>query len=74
MIKLADLTKKDIGRWVQYTAHDGAKTNKGRIKGWNHAIVWVVYACDDNWDDYQNYTGAPTDAGDLEFIDASTNA
>jgi hypothetical protein len=69
MIKKDLLTEKDKGRWVLYRSSGGDKVQPGRIKSWNHATIFVVYAVgDDNWDHYEDYTGASTDAGDLEFI------
>ncbi len=31
----------------------------------NHDGIWVVYHCDDNWDNFQNYTGELTYIKDL---------
>lgn len=28
--------------------------------------AWVVYNCNDDWDDYENYTGALTNFRDLK--------
>ena len=60
------LDKKDIGRWVIYG--DGFKKEKGKIKSWNAKWVFVVYKCDCEWDNFQNYTGCATDPNDLNFI------
>jgi hypothetical protein len=66
MIAINSLTAKDIGRWVVYspTAHH---RERGRIKSWNAHVVFVVYQCDDKWDDYQQYTAQATSPRDLEF-------
>jgi hypothetical protein len=29
--------------------------------------VWVVYHCNDDWDNYSHYTGECTELDDLEF-------
>ncbi len=66
MIEITSLRPKDIGRWVRYA--DGARVPKlGRIKGWNDHWIFVVYSCDDNWLQFQSYTGAATDPADLSF-------
>ena len=64
-IDIAQLTKKDIGKWVLYTAPHG-EIQKGRIKSWNDIFVFVVYNCDNNWDKFQDYTGCATKPEDLE--------
>jgi hypothetical protein len=38
-----------------------------RNKSWNERFVYVVYRCGGHWDDYANYTAAPTLPEDLEF-------
>ena len=65
-MKLDELTKEDIGKWVLYLP----KNERGRIKSWNDLFVFVVYKCANNWDDYKNYTAATTKAEDLRFIEA----
>lgn len=67
MIKIKQLTDADKGRWVTYRATGGDKVELGRIKSWNKTVVFVVYACDDDWDRYKDFTGAATDPDDLEF-------
>lgn len=67
MIHIEDLTKEDLGRYVIYT--DGTKEEqRGRIKSWNDRWIFVVYHCADEWDNYQDYTGAATEPGDLKFV------
>jgi len=60
------VTSNDIGCWVLYRP----KNEKGRIKSYNDKFVFVVFKCDDNWNDYQNYTGCATRREDLEFTEA----
>lgn len=66
MIDIKKLTNNDIGRNVIYT--DGVRDKEfGRIKSWNDKWIFVVYNCADDWDNYQDYTGAATDPHDLEW-------
>ena len=72
MIKIKNLTDKDVGRWVLYTP--GYKEpEKGKIKSWNDKFIFVVYKCADNWDDFENYTAAGTSPEDLSFADYLEN-
>jgi len=64
MIKLDELKEEDVGRHVIYIDSTGEKTF-GRIKYWNHKWIFVVYKCDNNWNNYQNYTAASTDPNNL---------
>ena len=67
MININKLTNKDVGREVIYT--DGVRAEQfGRIKSWNDKWIFVVYKCADDWDNYQDYTGAATDPSDLRFV------
>jgi len=66
MIKIEELTKKEIGRWVIYQPFTG-KPEEGRIKSWNDRFVFVVYRCDNNWDKFKNYTGQATKPKQLTF-------
>ena len=65
MIKIAELKESDKGRWVEYKSHC---TETGRIKRWNEGLVFVVYACAHDWDNFMNYTGCATDPNYLTFI------
>jgi len=67
MIKLNELTKNDVGRWVIY--NDGFKEGKGKIKSWNEYNIFVVYKCNNEWDKYQDYTGCSTSPKDLRFME-----
>jgi len=55
------LTKADIGRWVVF---DG---KKGRIKSWNDHYVFVVFHCNDDWENYADYTAEAVHPSRLEF-------
>ena len=68
MIKLKDLTKKDVGKWVEYPcAGFTDKKDKDRIKSWNEKFILVVYKCDVQWERFWDYTAAATYPADLEF-------
>lgn len=68
-IQNKELTKKDIGKYVKYTPpFEGGISETGRIKSWNTKFVFVVYRCDNNWDEYEKYTAAATNPYDLIFI------
>ena len=67
MIDIAQLTLKDIGRWVWYTPGHGDK-EKGKLKSWNSHFIVVVYKCAGEWERFRDFTGQSTNAGDLEFI------
>lgn len=63
-IKLEELSKSDIGRWVGYKNGD-----VGRIKSFNNLHVFVVFNCDNDWENFYNYTGAGCRDEDLSFVD-----
>lgn len=67
MINRHDLTDKDIGKWVEYINSHGLN-EIGRLKGWNSSIIFVVFSCDGNWNDFKNYTGQSVRPTDLEFV------
>jgi hypothetical protein len=52
-----------VGDYVRYAGFEGAKEENGRVKSLTDSpqFVFVVYACGNNWDYYQNYTAARTD-------------
>jgi len=57
------------GQRVHYVSHAGATPENGIVKclhPHNDKIVFVVYACDGNWDKYQNYTGCSTTVTELK--------
>lgn len=51
---------------VHYTSPHDSKEN-GIVKSLNDSktIAWVVYNCNNDWDNYMNYTGAATNIKDL---------
>jgi len=65
MIHIKDLKQSDIGRWVIYNT--GFKLEEGKIKSWNDKYIFVVYKCDDDWDNFKDYTGCATRPEDLIF-------
>lgn len=64
-----ELEPKDIGRWVRYHPIYGYSED-GRIKSWNNKCVFVVYKCDNKWDEFLKYTAEATHPLKLEFIKA----
>ena len=64
MIIIASLSDNDHGRWVIFR---GDRNDRGRIKSWNERFIYVVFCCGGHWDDYANYSAAPTLPEDLEF-------
>ncbi len=67
MIIINDLARNDKGGWVEYVSPH-SKTEQGRIKSWNDKWIFVVYNCEDNWDNYMLYTGCATSPEDLTFL------
>ena len=60
---MIDITKLNIGDKVHYKAHENAKEENGIVKAisyHNDKEVWVVYHCNDDWDNFANYTSALT--------------
>lgn len=56
-----------IGAWVVYTDEVGAK-QQGRIKSFNHKFIFVVFHCDNDWDNFIDYTGQACDPESLELM------
>lgn len=67
-MKLDELKYTDVGRTVQY--EDNGKREVGKIKVWNKTVIFVVYACNNDWDHYFDYTGQATKPEDLKFVDS----
>ncbi len=67
MIDIAQLTQKEIGKWVWYTPSFGDQ-EKGRIKSWNSEWIFVVYKCNGEWQRFKDFTGAATNPKELAFI------
>lgn len=55
----------DKGDRVYYTSRHGSKEN-GIIKRIEGRLVFVVYHCNEDWGNYENYTGAATNIEDLQ--------
>lgn len=58
--------KFKVGEDVHYIGHN--RQENGRIKeiDYGQEIAFVVYHCDDDWDNYRNYTGMLTNLSDLK--------
>lgn len=54
----------NIGDKVIYIP-DFGKPEKGIVKSWNDGVIFVVYNCNEDWDNFQDYTGAATRPEDL---------
>ena len=52
------------GLWVLYIP----KGQVGRIKQWNDELIFVVYHCDNQWENFSDYTAAGTKAEDLVIL------
>lgn len=63
---ITDLQPPDKGRYAIYSDGRG-KIERGRIKGWSDTVIWVVYNCNDDWENYEDYTGQATAPEDLAF-------
>jgi len=69
-IAISKLTESDKGRWVLYVGMAGER-EQGRIESWNQSFIFVVYKCDGDWDNYENYTGQATAPDQLCFLPES---
>ena len=67
MIPISSLTESDKGRWVIYHSARSGTIQRGRLKSWRDPFIFVVYRCDDKWEDYERYTARPTSPEDLKF-------
>ena len=56
-----------VGEDVHYSKND--TTQNGRIKeiDYGQETAFVVYHCNDDWDNYRNYTGQLTNLSDLKL-------
>jgi hypothetical protein len=72
MIQLRFLSKANIGEWVIYRKGTDEQ-ERGRIKGFNHESIFVVYKCNNEWHRFQDFTAAATDPADLTFENAATS-
>lgn len=60
--------KFNIGDFVEYIPPYSKKVEKGRVKGFHSpdsTHVFVVYHCNNDWDNYKDYTAASTPVRDL---------
>lgn len=58
----------DVGKYIDYVSHEKRQT--GRIKNIcsDNRYAWIVYNCNDDWDNYTDYTGARTSVLDTENL------
>jgi len=68
MIHISELITADKGRWVRLKNFSG-KNGTGRIKSWNDSFIFVVFQCDNDWENYADYTGEAVNCSNLEFIE-----
>lgn len=61
--------KIEIGKYIRYKPSTDKKL--GRIKSYDgqQKVAWVVYECDEDWDNFMNYTSALTPYKDLFVIE-----
>jgi hypothetical protein len=64
-VKISELSPNDVGRWVVY--NNGFGEERGKIKSWNNENIFVVYKCNEDWNNFENYTAIATRPQDLEF-------
>jgi hypothetical protein len=67
-----DINKLSIGQQVRYQPphYSELEWENGIIKDIrkeNPNDIWVVYHCDNNWDNYKNYTAALTKLTDIKI-------
>lgn len=66
---IRNLSKKDIGKTVVYAK--GAEWEEtGKIKSFNNEITtaFVVFKCNNDWDNFKDYTGQSTKYSDLNLV------
>jgi hypothetical protein len=66
MITLTSLKRSDIGRWMTFTHQDGT-VEKGRLKTWSHEVIFIVFKCDNRWDDFLQFTGVSCEPERVSF-------
>lgn len=64
------MTEADIKSFVTYVPYNGCDKNlweTGIVKKYDNSrkVAWVVYKCDGNWDNFENYTASCTNYSDL---------
>lgn len=58
------------GDKVCYIPFDGCSEDlyeNGIVKSVNESVAFVVYHCNNDWENYMNYTGAATNFNDLKL-------
>lgn len=72
MIFIKNLNNENTGQFVMYKSklETGTMlgTMLGRIKSWNEQTVFVVYQCNDKWNNYKDYTACATNPNDLTLV------
>lgn len=48
------------GEKVSYVPYKGASPERGVVKSVHDGWAFVVYKCNEDWDNYENYTGIRT--------------
>lgn len=66
MIDLNQLNYKHLGAWVRFDYQHG-ESEYGRIKTWNEKYVFVVFKCNGDWDNWNNYTSQSCAPDELTF-------
>jgi hypothetical protein len=62
--RLIDL---EVGLWVEYRDGTSREPQVGRVKSWNDKFVFVVFHCNNLWDDFKDYTGQAVRLKDLDY-------
>jgi hypothetical protein len=57
---MIDLEKLKVGDKVHYQPDYTDKQENGIVKEIRGSYIFVVYHCDENWEEYQKYTAALT--------------
>ncbi len=62
---IEELNPFDLGSFIYY----GEEKQKGKIKSYNNEkkIAFVVYSCNNDWNNYLQYTAEATNYEDLSF-------
>lgn len=62
------LYPEDIGKFVYYTYHT---KERGKIKSYDNQrrVAWVVFLCDENWENFSDYTANMCDYKNLTLCE-----
>jgi hypothetical protein len=74
MIYITDLKPEHVGQWIRYRGGRTGEWEHGRIKTWNARHLFVVFKCDERWDDFELFTSMACDPSTIDFIDDPTPA